>query len=278
MQDTPTAEGEQASAEMTAALARRLERFLTPLLLYLDQFLDKRLVRTLARLIEVVIAFRHSTQGLLLSELGGYLLSPRHAPAGTKRISNLLRSRRWTHEVLARYLWWQADQHVQAWETAGRDVLAVWDESVLEKPESNALDGLCAVRSSQAARLKHIRPGFYNPPGGPPVFVPGLQWLELLLLGYEGPPVLAAMRWWTRRGTHATERRNEEQQLLGQCAQAWGPRVLHVFDRGFAGSPWLRQVQDHHLRFVQRWPKRYTLLDAAGVRRKAWEITHGKRS
>lgn len=278
MQDTPQAKGEQAAPEMTAVLALRLENFLAPLLLYLDRFLDKRLVRTLGRVIETIIVFRHSTHGLLLSELGGYLLSPMHAPAGTKRISNLLRSGRWTHDVLDHYLWGQADQHVQAWETSGRDVLAVWDESVLEKPESIALEGLCAVRSSQAARLKHIRPGFYNPPGGRPVFVPGLQWLGLLVLGYEGAPVLAAMRWWTRRGPHTSDRRREEEQLLVQCAQAWGPRVLHIFDRGFAGSPWLSKVRDRHLRFVQRWPKSYTLLDEFGTRRKAWEITRGKRS
>lgn len=69
----------------------------------------------------------------------------------------------------------------------------MWDESVLEKPESLRAEGLCAVRSSKAARLKrHVR---------------------------------------------------------------------HVWDRGFAGSPWLMQVLDTNVRFVLRWPKRYKLLD-----------------
>ena len=94
MEDTRKATGEQASIELSALLAQRLDGYLAPLLLYLDQFLDKRLVRTLAQLIRVIVTFRHSTQGLLLSELGGYLLAPAHAPAGTKRISNLLRSKR----------------------------------------------------------------------------------------------------------------------------------------------------------------------------------------
>jgi hypothetical protein len=43
--------------------------------------------------------------GFLLSELGGYLLGLDQAPAGTKRISNLLRSRHWEHKVIDRHLW-----------------------------------------------------------------------------------------------------------------------------------------------------------------------------
>jgi hypothetical protein len=35
---------------------------------------------------------RSRSTGLWLSELGGVLLSPDHAPAGTKRLSNLLLS------------------------------------------------------------------------------------------------------------------------------------------------------------------------------------------
>jgi hypothetical protein len=278
MEDTAISEEEQAAEALSGAVAARLEQFLMPLLLHLDELLDKRLVRTLAQLVQVVITFRHNRQGLLLSELGGYLLAPAHAPAGTKRISNLLRSPRWTHGALERFLWQRATQQLQAWAQTGHDVLAVWDESVFEKPESETLEGLCAVRSSRAARLKHIRPGFYNPPGGRPVCVPGLQWLGLLLLTYQGPPMLAAMRWWTRRGVQASDRRTEELQLLQQCAQAWGPQVLHLFDRGFAGSPWLAALQERRLRFVIRWPKRYTLLDALGQRRPAWQIACGQRS
>jgi hypothetical protein len=263
---------------MSLALAQRLEAFLAPLLVYLDGQLDKRLVRTLGQLGQVIIEFRHASHGLLLSDLGAYLLAPAQAPAGTKRISNLLRSARWSYQSLEQFLWWRAEQRLQQLEAQGHDGLVIWDESVLEKPESLALEGLCTVRSSQAARLKHIKPGYYNPPGGRPVFVPGMQWLGLLLLGYQGAPVLAAMRWWTRRGQYASDRRAEEGQLLAQCAHAWGQRVLHVFDRGFAGSPWLDEVLSRHLRFVLRWPKRYKLLDQSGQLRKAWEIARGQRS
>lgn len=57
-------------------------------------------------------------------------------------------------------------------------MLAIWDESVLEKAESLQLEGLCAVRSSKARRLKRIKLGFFNPPGGRPIFVPGYHWLQ----------------------------------------------------------------------------------------------------
>jgi hypothetical protein len=278
MEDSLLEAGKQASARVAWALGQSLASFIAPFLLTLDQQIDQRLVNTLLRLVQVIIEFRHATQGLLLSELGAYLLSPEHAPAGTKRISNLLRSSKWSHELIERFLWQRAEEHLTNLEAEGRDVLAVWDESVLEKPESLALEGLCAVRSSQAARLKHIKPGFYNPPGGRPVFVPGMQWLGLLLVGHTGAPVLAAMRWWTRRGKFATDRRTAEEQLLQECAKAWGQRVLHVFDRGFAGSPWLRILLSQHVRFLVRWPKRYHLLDAYGQPHKAWEIARGQRS
>ena len=35
----------------------------------------------------------------------------------------------------------RAEQQLQQWEKTGQDVLAVWDESVLEKPESETLEG-----------------------------------------------------------------------------------------------------------------------------------------
>ena len=132
---------------------------------------------------------RHSRSGLLLSELGAHVLSPAQAPAGTKRLSNLLRSPKWSHTLLHRFLWHLADQALSQLEQQGELTLAIWDESVLEKPESIALEGLCPVRSSKAARLKRIKPGYYHPPGGPPVFVPGLQWLTVMVAGMQGPPV-----------------------------------------------------------------------------------------
>ena len=74
--------GSQASPEMAQHLAHHLETFLHPLLLWLDVALDKRLVRTFLQTVQVILQFRHRTQGLLLSELGAYLLSPAQAPNG----------------------------------------------------------------------------------------------------------------------------------------------------------------------------------------------------
>lgn len=78
----------QASSEVSQELASALSTLLAPLLATLDATLDVRLVRTFLATSAVSIQFRNRTQGLLLSELGASLLSPQHAPAGTKRISN----------------------------------------------------------------------------------------------------------------------------------------------------------------------------------------------
>jgi hypothetical protein len=157
-------------------------------------------------------------------------------------------------------------------------VLVIWDESVIEKPESLQLEGLCAVRSSKAVRLKRIKPGFFNPPGGRPIFVPGYNWLQVLVAGMEGPLTVANMQGWTTRGERAQDKRRVEAEILRQTAQKWGARVLHVWDRGFAGAPWLALAYVHGVRFVMRWPKHYRLADELGEERKAWQFTRGKRS
>jgi hypothetical protein len=71
---------------------------LAPLLAQLDQTLAKRLVRAIG----AIVSFRHSGSGLLLSELGAFITSPAQAPAGTKRLSNLLRSEKWQHGLFER--------------------------------------------------------------------------------------------------------------------------------------------------------------------------------
>jgi len=259
------------------ALATRLEEFVAPLLQDLDDQIDKRLVRTFLLTLQAIISFRHSRYGLLLSELGGYIVSPSQAPAGTKRLSNLLRSPKWNYWIISRFLWRQAHHHVEQLEAVGKRVLVIWDASVIEKAESLHLEGLCPVRSSQAQRLKRIKPGFYNPPGGRPIFVPGMQWMGLLVAGMEGIPRLAAMHWWTTRGKFASKSRNEATKFLHRCSRMWGQRVLHVWDRGYASSPWLGLAFRHNTRFVLRWKTKQKLVDGKG-KRNAWKITRGKRS
>ncbi len=144
---------------------------------------------------------------MVVERTGGYITNGAQAPAGTKRLSNLLRSRKWEAGIIERFLWEQAKTRLAQLQEGGQDALLVWDDSVLEKAESIALEGLCAVRSSVAARLKRIKPGYFNPPGGRPVFVPGLNWRCVLLLGWSGPPVVVAMEWWTSRGKFASDKR-----------------------------------------------------------------------
>ncbi len=78
------------AACMAQSLCAQLAHFLFPLLVELDEMLEKRLVRTFVQIIAVILTFRDRANGLLLSELGGYLLSPDKAPAGTKRRSRLV--------------------------------------------------------------------------------------------------------------------------------------------------------------------------------------------
>lgn len=40
----------------------------------------------------------------------------------------------------------RASQQLEQWRQAGEEGLVIWDESVWEKPESQQLEGLCAVR------------------------------------------------------------------------------------------------------------------------------------
>jgi hypothetical protein len=90
----------------------------------------------------------------------------------------------------------------------------IWDESLLEKSESLKAEGLCAVRSTKAARLKRIKPGYFNPLTDRPSFVPGFNWLQILVTGLKGAPVLAHLFWWTTRGEKASKKRVEEGKIL----------------------------------------------------------------
>ena len=268
----------QQAPHLAHHLHVQLVTFLAPVLQLLDTHMDARLVRTVLAAVRAILTWRHRNHGLVLSELGSYLLGPAQAPAGTKRLSNLLRSPKWTAALISDWFWHQATTRIATLHQAQQEAFIIWDESVLEKPESQHGEGLCAVRSSKAQRLRRIRPGFFNPPGGRPICVAGLQWLGLLLVGPAGPPTLVTMQWWTTRGARATDRRTVEAALLRRCIVAWGRRVCHLFDRGYAGRPWLTQLLDANLRFVLRWPKGYKLLDQWAEERKAWQIARGKRS
>lgn len=162
---------------------QQLHQFVQPLAQQLDELLDSRLVGTFVALLGCILRHRHNSMGLLLSELGGKLLGEAGAPAGTKRISNLLRSKKWSHSLIEQHLLGQAQQQARDLRADEQVGLLLWDESVVEKPESIRSEGLCAVHSSKVKRLTRIKPGFYNPPGGRPIHVPGFEWMGLLLAG-----------------------------------------------------------------------------------------------
>lgn len=268
----------QVSQYESEVLSQRCWLFLRPILSQLKQKIDRRLVKTFLDLVMIILIHRDRHQGLLMSELGDHLLGADRGPAGTKRIANLIHSPRWQAEWLAEYLWERADQQVNDLLNPREDVYVIWDESVIEKPESVKAEGLCAVRSSKAALLKRIKPGYFTPPAGQPIFVPGFNWLQVVVTGLRGVPTLAHVRWWTTRGVRTSDKRSQEQIVLKRVSQMWGKMVIHIWDRGFAGAPWTQLALDEQVRFIVRWQKGYLLVGPDGLAKKSWEITRGKRS
>jgi len=106
---------------MAQGLYAALARFLAPLLMELDARIDKRLVRTFVQTIAVILTFRDRVNGLLLSEMGGYLDTPDKAPAGTKRLSRLLHCVKWSAELIRAFLWERATRRLKKWKDAGVD-------------------------------------------------------------------------------------------------------------------------------------------------------------
>jgi len=268
----------QGSGRRSKELTDRVYGFAKPILEQLSQRLDRRLVQTFFDLLMVIMIQRHRNQGLLLSELGGQLMGMDRAPAGTKRIAKLIHSQKWLAELLEDWMWAQGDQKVEECMHPQDDIYVIWDESEIEKSESLKPEWLCAVRSVKARRLKRIKPGYFNPPGGKPVFVPGFHWFQVVVTGFKGNPCLAHFHWWTTRGAAASKMRDEEGKVLKDLAKRWGSQVIHVWDRGFAGAPWLLQALLARVRFIVRWKKGNYLIDEHGERHKASEISRKKRS
>ena len=200
------------------------------------------------------------------------------APAGTKRIGNLIRSLKWSIFHIDRYLLDEADKEVKRLKEAGKRILCIWDGSVVEKPESSAAEGLCPVISSKAKRLNRSKKGqVFNMPAARPVMVTGTHWTGALIAGLEGIPKIALMSWWTTKGTYATHTRNQEEEMLRTCIRKWGDLLVHVFDRGYASGPWIQVLQTLQVKFVIRWIKKHKFFDSNGVEKKLWEIGRGKK-
>ncbi len=206
-----------------------------------------------------VAAIVQTRTELTTSTLGRAICGPAHAEAGTQRLQRALHHPGWEAEVF-------------------EEALCIWVSLVLEKPESEKLEGLGAVRSSRVRRLARSRKGVFNQPSRLPVSVRGFEWESLVLLGSSGVPQVVAMKWWSRHKGVPGKPRQQQQVLLSQAAQRWGRQVRHVFDRGSGHGPCLWQLCRYLLRFVVRWKKGNKLIDAWGQERKAWEMARGKRA
>src|SRR3712207_3004997 len=94
----------EADASLADRVAQRCSTFLGPLLRQPDRQLDRRLVRTVANTVTALVRQRTRPQALLVSELGALLAGPQRAPAGTKRLANLLHRARWPAATIDDYL------------------------------------------------------------------------------------------------------------------------------------------------------------------------------
>jgi len=104
------AEERVIEAELALGAGGDLFGFLRPLLRELDEKLDLRLVRTLANVVLAIIRNWNQPFGLPLSELGALLVGPAHAPAGIKRLANLVHCERWQE------CWRVVQAHAQRWQ------------------------------------------------------------------------------------------------------------------------------------------------------------------
>jgi hypothetical protein len=242
----------------SAFLLRQLDKYTAPVRQRLDQQIDKRLVSTFFNLFVTILMFRDRCMGLLLSELGGYITGFKHAPSGTKRISNLLRSPKWTASLIDDYLFDRAKQRIEELQSQGKRALLLWDDSRVEKAESWKVEGLCSVLSSKAKRLTQIRRGFFSPPKKR-ICVPGFQWTGVFLSHLGGVPSVCQMSWWTTRGKHKEDPDNIIFRLLRKLSENLCSSVVHVLDRGYANEKMLRYLFLFKQDFIIRWKKNHLL-------------------
>lgn len=239
-------------------LLRQSQSYLRPVTHALDAQIDSRLVSTFYNLFVTILMFRNRAMGLLLSELGGYICGFDHAPAGTKRISNLLRSKKWTSQVIDEFLFTRTKDRVEELLQQGKRALLLWDDSRVEKNESWVCEGLCSVWSSKAKRLTRIRPGFFSPPKQR-ICVPGFQWTGVFLSHLGGVPSVCQMSWWTTRGVFKEDPDNIIWRLLKKINQHLDQPLLHIFDRGYANEKMLRYLFHFKQDFIIRWQKNHLL-------------------
>jgi Transposase DDE domain len=251
-------------------------RYLKPYTEQLYMQMDVRLVRTFFDAFIGIIVHRDKDKGLLLSELGGYIAGFLKAVSGSKRLSNLFRSEKWTHKDIEKQHLAQAKGQVEKWTKEGRRLLGFIDDSQVEKPESWFSEGLCAVYSSKAQRLTRIKKGYYRPPISR-VCVPGFEWTALMIGGLSLTPMVGLMTWWTKRGWHGDSQDNVFYKMLKQIKATFGRALTLVLDRGFANEPTLERLFKCQLLFIIRWKTTNLLTNTAGETKNTWRICFGKK-
>lgn len=240
-------------------LLHQVNRYTSQIRVDLDAAIDKRLVGTFFNLFVIILMFRERRMGLLLSELGGYLCGHAKAPAGTKRISNLLRSKKWSACLIDDHFFERSVERITRIIAKGKRPLMLWDDSRVEKHESWVCEGLCSVWSSKAKRLTRIRPGYFSPPKQR-ICVPGFQWTGVFLSCLGQPPSVCQMSWWTTRGKYKEDPDNIMWRLLHKINEQVTHSVLHVFDRGYIGEKVLRYLFNFEQDFLMRWKKNVYFL------------------
>lgn len=239
-------------------LLSQSDKYLEKLQEQLNAQIDKRLARTFFDLFVVILTFRNRAMGLLLSELGGFICGFAHAPAGTKRISNLLRCKKWEASLIDQFLFDQAKSRIEHFRAKTKKALLLWDDSRIEKPESWFAQGLCSVWSSKGKRLTKIKRGFYLPPMSR-ICVPGFKWTAILISALGETPRVCQMSWWTTRGKFKEEGSNIMYRMLKKLKEQIGRGAVHVMDRGYAKSKILEWLFDFEQDFIIRWKKNHLL-------------------
>src|SRR5258708_19001636 len=129
----------QAGEEECQLWATQLEAYLAPYSQRLDAYLDRRVVGNLTATVAGIIQTRWE---LTTSELGSAIGGPEHAEAGTQRLQRALHHEGRESQVIEEVLWEQAEVSRKQMQQQGETPLCLWDSSVLEKPQSDKLQGL----------------------------------------------------------------------------------------------------------------------------------------
>jgi hypothetical protein len=262
-------------------ILHRSNQYLSNLLEQLDAQLDKRLVRTFYNVFIAMLLSRNRSDALLLTELGALVLGPKRAKAGVKRVSNLFRSKKWDYKIIDLYLEDGLVVRLKDKREEGKSWLMLWDDSVLEKPESWFSEGLSPVHSKKGQRLTRIKTGYYEKHKR--ICVPGFEWSGAVLtsLYAKEVPQICKMRWFATRGKY-----KEDSSEIFYCmfnalnkrVKSTPANVLHVFDRGYANGIFVERMLNFKAKFLVRWKKLNNLIDENGVKKNTYRLSVGQKA